>query len=409
MQKRLYQETAIAKVSKFWNEGVRSVLLVAPTGSGKTWMGARLAEPLKSVLWVAHRRELVHQAANKLRELVGQDNVSVVLGGSREDRSKRIQVASVEALMNRGIPRHSELLVLDEAHHYVSDMYKLIPREYLKSKILGLTATPERADGTPLGDIFQELVPAAHYSELIEKGYLVPARVYGPATRLGRHLAENPIAAWELLSEGERTFWFSTIIKDAEEARDKLRRRKVDVELIDWETPKSWRDFALKEFEGGRLRVLTNAYCLTEGVDVPSARVALSTRPFNFAGTMIQAFGRVLRPSEGKKDAIIIDLTGAFWIHGPPDADREYSLKGRPITRKGEKQTQGDPPYHRLQRIENKQMYILQRGALPVGETAPVPELPKSLIDWKLLRRIRSKHGNMAATSASEYMEKLGE
>jgi DNA repair protein RadD len=408
MQSRRYQERAIGAVETEWSQGARSVLLVAPTAAGKTYLATRLMKRRRT-LWVAHRRELVRQAAQDLRELFGAENVGLVMAGEATTPSAPIQVGTVHSLLAAGLLYDAELVVFDEAHHFVAEYFRLLVAAYPRALILGLTATPERADGKPLGDIFERMVVAAHYSELLAGGYIVPVRVFRPERYIGSDLAQEPVDAWLQHGENGLTFAFFSRVAEALRARDRWRSRGVKAENIECATATSWRDMALEMFSMRAVTVLTSVDTLTEGVNVPEARVAVSCRAFDHVAGMLQAFGRVLRASPGKADAIIIDLTGATWRHGLPTDDREYSLTGRAIS------TREGPP----RVIEEERMMFSQEViGLPLIMTStrahterasPAPQAREtSYFDLDRVKKIASKHGKSAAIAAAERYRKMG-
>lgn len=409
MRLRNYQTRAIEKVERCWEKGSRSVVLVAPAGSGKTVMGAEIAQYHKT-LWVAHHQELILQAAGKLRALVGNANVGIVMGDHPTNSHAPIQVGTIETLTARKSHPKADLLVLDECHHYEAFSWNKLVKHYRERDILtlGLTATPERRDGRGLGDIFDKLVEAASYSELIEAGYLVRPVIYGPDSYLGKNMAQDPVEAWGKLARGLPTFWFSPSVESAHSARDRLRRMRVAAEVINWETPKGWRETAVEAFSRGQIRVLTNCNCLNEGVDVPSAVVGLSTRAFRFSGTYIQTFGRLSRASPGKRYSIIIDLTGASHVHGSPVDDWEYSLlkNDEPIKKKGRRADSGDDRASTQRGVVlDEELYLLDPGPLLPNEPTPVPRWQN--LDLSRAKRLGSRHGRRAALSALRDMNRL--
>lgn len=334
---RPYQAETVEKVYAEWQTH-RRVLLVAPTGAGKT----RLAEEFvvrftaqgKRVVFIAHRRELIRQAAERLRRSIGVLDVGLVAPGEELNLHAPIQVATVQTLLARSLRPEAELIILDEAHHYVADDWSQLAASYPSAKVLGLTATPERQDGRPMGDMFESLVVAASYSALIRDGHLVPCRVFQPpADFAGDGLAQDPIAAWQRYADGARTFWFCRTVEDAYETAKKLCALGTPAACIEAKTEKAERDELLDRFARGGLVVLTNVYALTEGVDVPAARCCLLARSCGHVGPYLQMAGRVLRPHKDKSDAILIDLSGATLRHGLPTEDREYSLDGNGIRR----------------------------------------------------------------------------
>lgn len=415
-ESRPYQDRAVGEIHELRNQGARSVCLVGPTGSGKTTMMIRALPFGGKGIWLTHRRELVEQARRELTLEVGRENVGVIMAGEPEHLRRRVQVASIQTLLARDIRLEGiEWLALDETHHFMADTYRAVQQQYPDAFTLGGTATPERADGRPLGDIFEHMVVAAQYSELIAGGYLVPVQVVRPDRFMGSDLAAEPLAAWKRFAAGQKTFAFYPLVTEAERAAERFRAMGVSSQVIEAHTSDTWRDDVLSWFRDGLITVLTNVACLTEGVDVPTASAVLSCRPFHFAGGMMQAFGRVLRPSEGKTAALIIDLTGTTHKHGLPTDDREYSLHGRAIARK--EKTAGDEAEHSgrepiVMEVSEAELEVATTPGIELsGALLSLPHRivkPKVLppIDAKTaakLKEMRRKHGRDFAT---QYLER---
>lgn len=363
MDLRDYQQRAVEGVRAHWAARTRAVCLVAPTGAGKTRMGEELvdAEP---TLWVAHRREIISQTAKRLRHRFGRVAVGIIMPGEYETPKARVQVATIQTLLARGSLPPAKRIVLDEAHHYAAEEWRPLEQRYPKARVVGLTATPERGDGEPLGDIFSEIVVAASYSELLAGAYLVPARVYRPETSLGNDLAQDPIEAWLKYSEGSRAFVFCGRVADAHAWAKRFRDVGVLAGVIEATTATREREDLLGRFARGQLTVIVNVNTMTEGVDVPEARTIILGRQFGHVGAYLQAVGRGLRPAKGKPDMILIDLVGASCRHGLPTDDRAYSLLGRPIS--------GEAPGHGggghadySQEVKGAELRMVARGSLP--------------------------------------------
>ncbi len=330
---RPYQEQGIAGVIGHWNRGVRKVLLVAPTGAGKTVLASEFChrEGASPVLFVVHRRELLKQASLRLAERFGELDVGVVAPGVNPRIYARIQVGMVETLLARNLRPDAGLVIFDEAHHYLAARWSELSDRYQNARLLGLTATPERQDGKPLGDLFDELVVAAKYSELIRDGFLIPCCIYKPPAMDAGDLAQDPLKAYQRYGDNSQTFVFCASVEAAELLADRFNEAGIPAKCIEANTPKGERDAAMAAFKRGELKVLTNCNCLTEGVDVPQARCVILARSFRHVGSYLQACGRVLRPYPGMAHAIIIDLVGCTLGHGFPTADRDYSLEGEGI------------------------------------------------------------------------------
>lgn len=311
-----------------------AVLLVAPTGAGKTVMGGEICQALDGrTAWLTHTQDLVEQSARKLRERGLR--VGVIAPGYPSDPFAKVQVLSVQTAVSREVAIRVENVFIDEAHHFVADTWRQVVARLTPTRTVGATATPERADGKALGrkegGIFDELVVAASYSELIAAGHLVHARVLRPSKELQKGIALKPHLALEKHGEGRRGFGYCRSVEEAEWLAKAMGEGVADV--VEANTPKELRAGRLAKLAAGDLRLLWNVYALTEGVDIPAADLAIFARNFGHVSMMLQSAGRVLRASPGKTDALILDLPGITHRLGLPVEDREYSLSGEGIRR----------------------------------------------------------------------------
>lgn len=343
-QLRPYQQTAIDAVAAHQADGHQGVCLVAPTGAGKSVMGSALAsrsiEAGRRVAWLVHRVLLAEQAAEHFAR-DGMRSVGLVSPNHPPNPAAQIQVVSIDTVVARGELPDADDVIHDECHHSQASTHSEVLDTYLKhgARLVGLTATPQRADGRALGNHFTALVVAAKYSELLEWGNLVPCRVFQPPEHLtGGELALDPVEAWVKHADGQSTFAFTSTKAEAKKLAARFNDIGIGAAVIDDKTSKRERDRIMAGFRAGTIRVLTNVNVLTEGIDVPDARVCLLARNPGHAGTYLQMVGRVLRTAEGKTEARLIDLTGCSLngVHGLPTADREYALSGRAIKVSGE-------------------------------------------------------------------------
>jgi superfamily II DNA or RNA helicase len=242
-----------------------------------------------------------------------------------------VQVASIQTLIGREVLPEASLVVIDEAHHFVAAEWGRVAQHYSTAKIVGVTATPERGDGTPLGDLFAELVPIVGVKELIDLGFLVPCDVVAPPKKT-RCNSQTPLDAYLKHAAGRKAVVFAASVAEAYALAKEFTAAGHAAACVEGETPADDRDAILERFELGELQVVTNVYCLTEGWDCPSVEVCIVARGCSATGTWLQMIGRVLRPSPGKSTAIVIDLRGAVHEHGLPDDDRVFSLDGRAIS-----------------------------------------------------------------------------
>ena len=320
---RPYQQRAIEDVRRAYRRTKR-VLLVAPTGFGKTATASALIQWAvakgRRVVFTVHRREIVLDTARRL-EASGVPCGIVMAGQKPSDLS--VQVCSVQTLVAREAAPPADLIVWDEAHHCAAETYREIAAQYPDAWHLGLTATPERADKAGLRDAFDELVIGSTVRELQEQGYLAECDVFAPRVNKNA-LALDPFEAWEKYAEGRPTVVFHRSVNESVEFSAKVGDRCAH---IDGSTPAAQRDEHLLRFARGELQVLSNVFVLTEGWDAPRAKVCILARGCGSAATYLQMVGRVLRRN-GDERALVVDLTGAVRKHGLPDEDRKFTLDG---------------------------------------------------------------------------------
>lgn len=223
--------------------------------------------------------------------------------------------------------------VVHNCHHFAANEWRPLLDAYPHAKILGLTATPERQDGRPLGDIFEHLVVGARYPELVTDGHLVPCRAYAPPQQVEDGIANDPVAMYQRYGEGGSGFLFADSIPNAELWAERFSEAGIPAVAVHQKTPPRDRARAMDAFTAGQVRILSNVFLFTEGTDVPAARVCILARPVTHVSMYLQIAGRVLRPAPGKTDAILLDLCGSVHEHGLPTMDRTYSLDGRAIRR----------------------------------------------------------------------------
>lgn len=338
MTPRPYQDRALASARQCFAHGAKAVVVVSPTGSGKTCMGAMIAQghlqrPDRRVVWLAHRSELIDQAARTLHEF------GIEVGVRGASPSAAVQVESVQTILARGTSPDGTLLIPDECHHFAAsnrcgDIVKMYPR------ILGLTATPERGDGEPMKPPFDALVVAAQISELQAlwratggaQG-LVPLRIKWPGKALSKKtLAARPVDWYIEHAMGRRAICFAGNLKIAETFRDDFVSLGVRAALIKGSLDDDTRATLLAEHRAGKLDVLVNVGVLTEGYDDPAVSCIIMGRGCGSQGFLLQTVGRGLRPAPGKLDCLFLDLRGVSADLGRPDVDRDFSLDGDPIT-----------------------------------------------------------------------------
>jgi DNA repair protein RadD len=352
---RCYQSNIIAKFHETVARGVKRILLVAPTGAGKTVIACDIingyVRRYKSVLMIAHRREIITQTSAKLRaEGVAH---GLILAGEKTMPMAPVQVASIQTLWARAIRREAmdmppaDLVVIDECHHSIAQTYKKIIDAYPNACLLGLTATPCRGDGRGMGGIFEALIECPQVAELIELKHLVPTIVYAPsspdltgirvqagdyaetqlADRMDRpKLVADIVSTWHKFGQRRKTVCFATGVGHSIHLRDEFIKSGVRAEHIDGSTPKDERDATLARLARGDIELVSNCMVLTEGWDMPEVGTCILARPTKKMGLFRQMIGRVLRPAPGKTNAIILDHSGAVFKHGLPEDPVEWTL-----------------------------------------------------------------------------------
>jgi DNA repair protein RadD len=342
---RPYQVQVIEDVQRVVETGRRRVLAVAPTGSGKTIVAAEIIRSAVAdgdrVLVLAHTREIIRQTSIKL---YGYDiEHGIIQAGLVANPERPVQVASIQTLWTRAMRLErmplpaAHLLIVDEAHHCPAETYRKIIAEYPKAVLLGLTATPCRGDGRGLGDIFDIIVECPQVAELIEQKYLVRTRVYAPidpdlrgvetrqgdyvesqlAGRMDRdNLVGDILSHWHKYGERRKTVCFAVNVAHSIHIRNEFVKSGVKAEHIDGGTPKPERDAALARLASGEAELVTNCMVLTEGWDMPAVSCGILARPTKKMGLYRQMIGRLLRPAEGKHNALVLDHSGAVFRHG---------------------------------------------------------------------------------------------
>lgn len=355
MQLREYQEDAIVGLSQSFGSGNKKLILQSATGSGKTVMASaivqRTVEKGNSVLFLAHRRELISQCSNKLHDF-GIDH-GIIMAGQHSEYWHPVQVASVDTLRARAISSNkitlpdAQVVIIDECHRSLSRTYRTIIDRYPESVILGLTATPCRGDGLGLGHIYQDMVCAPSIKRLTDDGHLVPARYFAPSvpdlkgvkTTAGDYNAKQLAARmdtaklvgdvvenWLNIAKGKTTVVFASSVQHSINLMESFEAAGINAGHIDGDTPAEERDLTLKKLASGEIQVLCNCLVLTEGWDCPSAEVCVLARPTKSLGLYLQMVGRVLRPMDGKNEALIIDHSGAVYQHGFVEDEFSWDL-----------------------------------------------------------------------------------
>lgn len=350
---RDYQQELIARIRAAFHAH-RRVLLVSPTGSGKTvmfsYLGGRVSIRGKRVAIIVHRDELVDQVCRTLH-LFGVP-FGIIAGGYMADPRPAVQVASVFTLVRR-MERLAgfDLLIVDEAHHAIGrSTWGAVIEHYRDAYVLGVTATPERLSGEGLGETFETMVLGPTTRELIERGALSPYRLFAPSTirtddlhtKLGDFVkgelaarADDPkitgdaVAHYRRHLQGAPAVAFCVSVEHAQHVAERFKAAGYTATSIDGKMDKALRRQIVRDFAAGRINVLTSCDLISEGFDCPGMHGAILLRPTQSLALYLQQVGRALRPCERKDDAVVLDHAGNALRHGLPDDERTWTLEGR--------------------------------------------------------------------------------
>jgi superfamily II DNA or RNA helicase len=311
--------------------GARRVVAQAPTGFGKTHtVAALMADGVtqgKRYVFAAHLDSLVEDTAERLRAKGLQ--VGYVQAGRPSDPTAQVQVCSLQTMHARGERPPGDLLIVDECHRAMAATVRPIVEAYPLA--LGLTATPQRGDGQPLGDVFDKLVPGPSVRWLTERNFLVDADVIAPESGEVDALAMDPVDAYRAHTNGSRALLFAADLAHAAHLQESFSCAGIGAMVISGETLRHDREYARKWLAERAERVLINVSVCIEGWDCPPVDAVILARPFSVCGSFLQAIGRGLRPSPGKELCTVVDLRGSVWLHGLPDEERAWSLSGEAV------------------------------------------------------------------------------
>jgi superfamily II DNA or RNA helicase len=351
MQLRPYQEAAIAAIRAAYKAGKRAPLLCAPTGAGKSAMVKyMLGQTRKRVLYLCHRAELAEMIHADLAA-AGLPHGMITARSKTTDDGMNLHVGMVQTVARRldKLPVF-DWVISDEAHLAMSDTWRGILHHYSAAWHLGMSATPCRLDGRGLGDVYDEIVYGPSVRELTDGGYLTRYRAFAPAVALdgikrsggdfqmgdAARVLDTSTITGDAIREygrrmpGKRAIVFCCTREHADHVAGQFRMGGIEAVNVDGSMSASERAARICDFRDGRIPVLTNVDLLTTGFDLPAIEGAIFLRPTQSLALYLQMVGRVLRVAPGKDCALLLDHVGNVLRHGLPDADREWTLDGKP-------------------------------------------------------------------------------
>ena len=359
---RPYQQQARDRIHAEWDAGHTRTLLVLPTGTGKTIVFASVAaDQVRAgdrVLILAHRGELLEQAADKLQRSTGLVSAVEKAESTCLDSWFRVVVGSVQTLQRTArlerFPRdYFGTIIIDEAHHAITDGYRRILDYFSGAKVLGVTATPDRGDMRNLGEVFDSLAFEYKLTDAIKEGYLckimaqtIPLQlditsvtmsggdyaVGDLGTALDPYL-EQIAAEMARRCKSRKTVVFLPLIKTSQKFRDLLNAHGFRAAEVNGQSAD--RKEVLADFDAGKYNVLCNSMLLTEGWDCPSVDCVVVLRPTKVRSLYSQMVGRGTRLSPGKTDLLLLDflwMTDKHELCRPADLVCEDRTVARQMT-----------------------------------------------------------------------------
>lgn len=335
MELRGYQTEAKDSIFEEWDKGVKKTLLVLPTGCGKTIVFAKVTEECvrngDRVLILAHRGELLEQAADKIAKSTGLGCATEKAEESCRGSWYRIAVGSVQTLMrekrlNQFSSDYFDTIIIDEAHHCISDSYQRVLNHFTDAKVLGVTATPDRGDMKNLGTYFESLAYEYTLPKAIKSGYLAPIKALtlpltmdltGVGTQAGDFKASDLGTALDPYLHSiademinycmdRKSVVFLPLVKTSQKFKDILNEKGFRAAEVNGESQD--RAQILSDFDKGKYNVLCNSMLLTEGWDCPSVDCIVVLRPTKVRSLYSQMVGRGTRLYPGKEDLLLLDF-----------------------------------------------------------------------------------------------------
>lgn len=338
----------------------QSVLIYGPTGIGKTNLSSAMIQSIanagKRVLFLVHRADLLRQTALTF------DNFNIpysfIAAGHHHNIYRKVNIASIPTLRNRLGKYPADYVFVDEAHLSASGGWAKTINHYKEqgAKIIGLSGSPERLDGRPLGDVWDTMVVGPSTRWLIENGFLSKYKAYAPAgvdlsgvhTRAGDYVTSEvdeimagkavlagAVRHWKRLASGKRTIAFAPSIKRSEQLAAEFRANGVMAVHVDGNTSMEDRRRAFEGFADRQIDVLTNCSLWVEGFDLAAQvgrpctiECVLDYSPTQSLARHLQKHGRGLR-ADGGEPHVLLDMVGGFARLGLPDEEREWSLDGK--------------------------------------------------------------------------------
>lgn len=334
MELRPYQEEARTAIQEEWLKGNKKTLLVLPTGTGKTIVFSKVIEDRvklgERVLVLAHRGELLEQAADKLEKSTGLKTATEKAQETSIGSWFRVVVGSIQTMMRekrlKKFPKDFfDTIIIDEAHHCLSDSYQRV-LNYFEANVLGVTATPDRGDMRNLGEFFESLAYEYTLPKAIKAGFLSPIKALtiplkldlsavgqqagdfstrDLGSALDPYLESIADEMWKVAKD-RKIVVFLPLVATSKKFMELLNQKGFKAAEVNGESKD--RAEVLEDFDKGKYNVLCNSMLLTEGWDCPSVDCVVVLRPTKVRSLYSQMVGRGTRLFPGKEELLLLDF-----------------------------------------------------------------------------------------------------
>lgn len=360
---RDYQEKAVNLIREEIRKGNRRVLLVLPTGAGKSHVMGHIASKSIDnnfrVLALMHRRQLVTQLAERFNDC--GVNSALIMSGEEHNLSSSAQIATCQTYLRRLKLRsieenkffiNAKVIFIDEAHHSLSNTYQKILTNYTDKIIIGVTATPVLSSGVGMGRYFDAIVQPVSIRELINNKFLVPGMYYGPSnpdlskliTVRGDYekkgldkvmnqpkLVGDVVSNWLRIAGGLQTMVFAVNVNHSKALCHEFEKHGVAAEHLDAYSLDEDREDTIRRFRNGDTQVICNVGLYTEGTDIPEIECIVLARPTKSLGLHLQMIGRGARPCKDKINFMVIDHGGNINRLGFYEDEIEWVLTDKEV------------------------------------------------------------------------------
>lgn len=409
MQLRPYQQESREAIQKEWSNGVKKTLLILPTGCGKTIVFSKVIEDRvklgERVLVLAHRGELLDQASEKLEKSTGLKNALEKAQDTCLGSFFRVVVGSVQTLQNekrlsKFPPDYFDTIIIDEAHHAVSNGYQRVLNHFEESNVLGVTATPDRGDMQNLGSYFESLAYEYKLPEAIRSGYLSPIKALTLPVQIDLSSVSQQAGDFKTRDLGsaldpylesiatemvehckdKKTVVFLPLVATSQKFKDLLNEKGFRAAEVNGESKD--RAEILEDFENDKYNVLCNSMLLTEGWDCPSVDCIVVLRPTKVRSLYSQMVGRGTRLFPGKDHLLLLDFLWHTERHELCHPAHLITSSDEVAKKMTEKVEESELPLDIMEQIEQAEKdVVLEREEALAKQLSEMKRRKKKLVD----------------------------